>query len=148
MRSHEFECPYCKTKWSIDEGASEVLCPGCDTIWMSSAAWTPKKSSNQPKFDVKIRGTKVPGCMGIKVEKTSYKAHSDVEYVMVAEFFEDTPMPMSGVSDVELVCRARPGEPIRFKADVAAGPSDQLIFHFGDEEFQQIAALWQKGDRP
>jgi hypothetical protein len=163
MIQYTFECPYCKTKWSTLEWCAETLCPGCDTVfdtinsdpthWPPPAVWLGPKSSNQPKFDVKIRGDKVPGCMGIKVEKTSYKAHSDVQYALVAEFFNDPhDLMIFGLNDIEISLRSKPDlPPTKLYGYVDYRGTNVLEFRMGgldvDHMNEQIAALWQKGDR-
>jgi hypothetical protein len=158
MTNYKFECPQCKYKWTETAWSPEVLCTECNTVWETEYdtynTWPPenvrigKKSERQPKFDVFLDGVMIPGCMGIKVERATYKAHSAVEYDLVAEFFGDVDGSL-GAGDMEIKLREHPEiKPIRIKAPVFVDGCRSLVFNLDGAGYEfarkQIAALWEK----
>ena len=161
--SYKFECPQCKCKWTEHEWSPEVLCTECntvfETVYDTYNTWPPenvrigKKSESQPKFDVSINGWRIAGCMGIQVQRAMYKAHSAVEYSMVAEFFCDDldAVEFFGKNKIQIGLRAHPEiKPISITAPILVD-GDTLVFNLDGAGYEfarkQIEDLWKKGDR-
>ena len=165
MTVHKFTCPSCKHEWSEEFGfESEVMCPGCETVWLlkfdtfdiwpPTDYWIEGRSDEQPKFELTIDGKKIPGCMNVKVERESFKAHSQVRYWMTAEFFHETcwMKDIWGHGHVAIKLIGHPEvKPLEFRAVVRdCGRCSITIETDGaGYEFacQQMKLMWEKSNR-
>lgn len=161
MNVHKFVCPECKHEWSDQFGyEAEVMCPSCETVWRlkfgSYEVWPPTsywiegRSPEQPQFDLVLRGSRIPGCMKVRVERESFEAHSEVNFRMIAEFFSEYPNDegdLSGPAELELRLRGHPEiRPIAMRVEVARGDaSNTLAFSaLGEFAYAQMEAMWEK----
>lgn len=168
MNTHKFVCPDCKHEWSEEFGyEAEVMCPACETVWRlkfdkfdtwpPTDYWIEGRSDEQPKFDLTIRGAKVPGCMGVKVECETHKAHSQVRYWMTAQLFGDldcdTVRLLTGPdADVKIELRGHPEiKPIVMRVSAGEGEGHTLVFETDgagyEFAYQQMKAMWEKSNR-
>jgi len=162
MNRHKFVCPECKHEWSEEFGfESEVMCHGCETVWRLAydtydvwpltAYWIDERSDDQPKFDFTLDGVKIPGCMWIKIERETHKAHSQERYWMTATFFDEVDGSL-GHGDVEIKLRGHPEvSPMSFSACVVQWHDKKTLLLETDgvgyeSAYQQMKSLWEKSN--